>query len=144
MDMFIFEITPHVGVGPVKLGMPVHDVEAVMGKPEHVHANRHGYLSGFMVDFDDTGRVEFIELATSKLFQATFNGTNLHNVTADEAVEFVSQFDSYDRNDPEVGYSYIFKNLQLSLWRGTMPDEGADEDGKYFEAVGIATGGYFE
>jgi hypothetical protein len=144
MNMLEYEITPHVGIGPVKLGMPIHDVEAVMGKPEHVHDNRHGYLSGFMVDFDDTGKVEFIELASSELFQAKFNGINLHYVTADEAVNFVSQFDSYDRNDPEAGYSYIFKKLQLSLWRGTMPEDEADEDGKYFEAVGIAIDGYFE
>lgn len=143
-NMLRFEITPHVGVGPVKLGMPIHDVEAVMGKPEHVHDSRHGYLSGFMVDFDNQGKVEFIELANSKMFQATFNGKNLHNLTAAEAVDYVSQFDSYDRDDPEVGYSYIFKKLQLSLWRGVMPEDETDEDGKYFETVGVAIDGYFE
>jgi hypothetical protein len=144
MNMLAFEITPHVGVGPVKLGMQIHDVEAVLGKPEHVRDNRYSYLSGFMVDFDETGKVEFIELANSQLFQTTFNGINLHGVTATEAVNFVSEYDSYDRNDPEVGYSYIFKRLQLSLWRGTMPENEADDDGKYFEAVGVATDGYFE
>lgn len=58
--------------------MQLHEVVAVMGKPEHVHDNRHAYLSGFMVDFDDAGEVEFIELAQSQLFEATFHGLNLY------------------------------------------------------------------
>jgi hypothetical protein len=144
MNMLIFEIIPHVSVGPITLGMERHEVEAVMGKPEYAHDNRYGYLSGFMVDFDESGKVEFIELADSDRFQATYLGTNLHRVPANVAVKFVSQFDSYDTQEPEQGYSYIFKKLQLSLWRGTMPENETDEDGQYFEAVGIAADNYFE
>ena len=100
-----------------------------------------------MVDFNGEGRVEFIELAKSQQFRAIFEGECLHEIPADEAVRHVSKYGQYDRNDPEPGYSYVFLDLQLSLWRGTMPtaDQAPDDpDGRYFEAVGIAVGGYFQ
>lgn len=142
--MLNFEIIPHEGVGPVKFGMKAHEVEAVMGKPEDIQDNRHYYLSGFMVDFNTSGKVEFIELADSPKFQAKYHGRNLHKLKSDEALNYVSQFDTFDTDDPELGYSYIFKNLQLSLWRGTLPEDEFDEDGAYFEAVGIASDNYFD
>ena len=99
-----------------------------------------------MVDFNKEDQVEFIELAKSEEFRGVFEGKCLHDLPADEAVAFVSQFGTYDTNDRELGYSYIFTDLQLSLWRGTIaePDQPEeDPDGRYFEAVGIAVDGYF-
>lgn len=138
------EIEPNVGVGPIKLGMSKAEVIDLFGKPEYENNERSAYMAGFMVDFDESNHVEFIELASSDLFAALYKGKNLHNLTASEAVEHVSKFDSYDKNDPELGYSYVFKNLQLSLWRGTLPGNEQDEDGKYFESVAIGVSNYFE
>lgn len=113
--MHHYTIEPHAGIGPIRLGMSRNDVEAVFGKPQFEQDGRVGYLDGFMIDFDDAGRVEFIELANSPKFTATYRGKDLHALPADEAVEFVSHDDSFDQDDPEAGYSYIFKGLQLSL-----------------------------
>ncbi len=142
-DMQKFEIVPNVGVGPIKLGMSRVEVEAFFGKPEFDSDDRIGFMSGFLVDFDASGNVEFIELANSTKFEAMYKGTNLHSVKAEEAVAVVEKDDVYDTSDPEVGHSYIFKTLQLSLWRGTVPEDSSDTDGQYFEAVGIASRGYF-
>jgi hypothetical protein len=142
MEHFVIE--PNIGVGPIKLGMHKSEVESIFGKPEHENDNRASFLSGFMVDYNELNNVEFIELASSNKFNATYEGKNLHKIPANEAVEFVGKFDAYDSNDPELGYSYIFKTLQLSLWRGTLPENSNDEDGKYFEAVGIGGANYFE
>jgi hypothetical protein len=104
------------------------------------------FLDGFMVDFNKEDRVEFIELAKSEQFRGVFEGRCLHDLPADEAVAFVSQFGTYDPNNRELRYSYIFLDLQLSLWRGTIVEPGQpddDPDGRYFEAVGIAVDGYF-
>ena len=120
------------------------EVKRIFGKPEYENDNRVGYLSGFMVDYNKFNNVEFIELANSNKFNATYEGKNLHQILASEALELVSKYDSYDANDPELGHSYIFKGLQLSLWRGTIPENINDEDGKYFEAVGIGEANYFE
>jgi len=139
-----FEIEPNIGVGPIKLGMHKSEVVKVFGKPEHEHDNRSGYFSGFMVDFDESDKVEFIELAKSDLFTSSFKGKSLHNIPASEAVEYICKLDDFDPNEPELGYSYIFKKLQLSLWRGTLPENEQDKDGKYFEAVGVGVSNYFE
>lgn len=142
MEHYLIE--PNIGVGPIKLGMHKSEVENIFGKPEFEKDNRAGYFSGFMLNYNASNKVEFIELAKSKLFTTSYEGKNLHEITANEAVELVSNYDSYDTNDPELGYSYIFKGLQLSLWRGTLPENTKDEDGKYFQAVGLGEANYFE
>ena len=99
-----------------------------------------------MVDFDDSGGIEFIELARSPMFKATFHGTCLHEVPAEEALDLVCQFDKYDESNWELGYSYIFIGLQMSLWRGTLPtpeQQSNDPEGRHFEAVGVAVEDYF-
>jgi hypothetical protein len=143
-----FTIIPHHGVGPIRPGMTRSPVHEQLGEPEFVirDQRREGFLSGFMADFNDEDQVEFIELAKSEEFRATFEGKSLHDLPADEAVAFVSQFGTYDANHRELGYSYIFPNLQMSLWRATTaePDQpDGDHQGRHFEAVGIAVDGYF-
>ncbi len=143
-----FTIVPHQGVGPIQLGMTRSQVHEQLGEPEFVTRDRgrEAFLGGFMVDFDQEGHVEFIELAKSEKFRGVFEGKCLHDLPADDAVAFVSQFGTYDETARDLGYSYIFPDLQLSLWRGTIadpdqPDE--DQQGRHFEAVGIAVDGYF-
>ena len=143
-----FDIIPHVGIGPVRLGMNREEVLTVLGEPERCLPNgRECFLSGFMVDFNGDGVVEFIEIAASKKFRGIFNGKCLHEIPADDALAHVSQFGEFDRKNPELGYSYTFVGLQMALWRGTLPDPGqdlSDADGRYFESVSVAKNGYFE
>ena len=145
--MIEFEIKPLVGVGPVLLGSSRAQVRAVLGEPSSPsRENREMYFDGFFVDYDKAGNVELIELARSECYRATFHGTALHEVPAEQAISIVCAYDSYDQNDSELGYSYVFLSLQLSLWRGTVSetDQPAnDTDGRYFEAIGVAVSGYF-
>lgn len=142
-----FQIQPGIGVGPVKLGMTRKAVHDALGKPEWLNKEREAFLGGFFVDFDKAGCVEFIELAESEQFKALFEGKCLHQIPAEDAVRLVSKFDKFDESNRELGHSYIFLKLQMSLWRGTKPEQDQDEDdpdGRYFEAIGIAVPGYFE
>ena len=145
--MVEFQIQPHIGVGPVRLGASREQVHAALGNPASAQGNREMFLDGFFVDYDDSGMVEFIQLARSSRFRGVFHGVCLHEVSAEQALEAVSHVDSYDLTDPELGYSYIFLDLQLSLWRGTRPEPeqpSTDPDGRHFEAVGVAINGYFQ
>lgn len=143
--MLEFAIIPHHGVGPIHLGMIRSAVHAQFGEPEFVTRDRtrEAFLRGFLVDFDKEDHVEFIELAKSMHFRAVFEGKCLHDLPADDAVAFVSQFAAYDANRRELGHMYIFPALQLSLWRGTVADPDDERQGRYFEAVGVAVDGYF-
>jgi hypothetical protein len=136
-------IEPMRGVGPVKLNMSKEQVHAALGIPEFSHGNREGFLSGLMVNFSPEGNVEFIELAKSEKYVALLNGIDVHATPALELVELISSRTAFDNADPELGYSYIFKDIQLSLWRSSMPESSSDSEGRYFESVGIGVPGYF-
>ena len=138
-----FEIVPGAGVGPIKIGMTKAEVHGVFGLPEFESGNRFGYLGGFFIDFDDRGQVEFIELAQSEIFAATYLGHDLHRIEAESAIGFVAAHAALDNNHPEPGYSYIFPELQMSLWRSVKPDDDSDLDGRHFEAIGIGCDEYF-
>lgn len=151
-----FEIKPHVGIGPIEFGQTRDAVQTAMAqlgeaKLKRSDDSREGYFNGaFQVNYDDSGKVEFIETASSRDFEVLFHGEALHDMEADAAVEFVSQFADFDAEEEEIPYSYQFPAIDLSLWRGTLPlDENdedydeEDEDGRYFEAVGLGTKGYF-
>ena len=145
--MIEYEIVLHIGVGPTQFGMIREEVHAEFGLPEFTSRdNREEFMNGFMVDFNASGVVEFIELAKSHQFRAVFNDRCLHEMLADDAIAFIQQHDRYEEDDPELGHSYLFLNLQLSLWRPTVPETAQpldDPDGRYFCAVGLAESGYF-
>lgn len=145
--MVEYEVVPHEGVGPIRFGMTRDEVHAEFGTPEYTSPdNREGFLEGFLIDFNSDGFVEFVELAKSNKFRALFHGKCLHEMLADDAVEYVQRYGRYDEDDPELGHSYVFLDLQLSLWRPTVPRPGQSEhdpDGRYFHAIGVAEDGYF-
>lgn len=145
-----FTIEPLVGVGPITFGMTRNEAKAAlarMGQRKAVARSRNTdcyFRNAFQVSYDRDDRVEFIETAQSTAFQVLFHGKTLHDLPAEEAVQFVSQFAKYDRKRPEQGYTYVFPNLQLSLWRAVLPSaDGDDSAGRHFEAIGIGKKGYF-
>ena len=139
-----FEMKPGIGVGPIFFGQTRGEVRKTLGNPDFSDGNRDGFLRGLNVNYDEHDTVEFIESSVSKEFSLELNGTNLHKIPAEEAVNQVRKLDEYDETGAELGYCYIFLKLQLSLWRGVMPDNNCDPDGRFFEAVGLARKGYFE
>jgi hypothetical protein len=51
------------------------------------------------------------------------------------------------QHDPkwrEIPYSYIFRSLQLSLWRPVLPSSPSDAEGRYFSTIGIGVRGYYD
>ncbi|MEZ8629939.1 hypothetical protein AB6D56_05270 [Vibrio lentus] len=141
--MEIFEIQLGKSIGPVKLGMTETEVSNVIGSPDCIHGHRHHFLDGLMVDFDNEGKVEFIETAASELFLTILFIFDVHRTLATKILERIQLEGNYDNSDPELGYSYVFKELQLSFWRPILPDVDEGE-GLYFQSVAIASEGYFE
>ncbi|MGF1793537.1 hypothetical protein L4D21_23385 [Photobacterium profundum] len=142
--MKTFEIKCLSSVGPVQLGMTMGEVINVLGEPEFINGKRYCFLFGLMVDFDSNDLAQFIEAASSDLYTIVFEGNDVHRTQASKMIELVSLKDDYDREDPELGYSYIFKSFQLSLWRSVIPENESDLEGRYFESVGIGYEGCFE
>jgi hypothetical protein len=138
-----FEINAQMSVGPIVFGMTRAAVRKLLGEPDWIDSAREQYLHGLIIHYDETQTVEFIELEKSEMFNLTFCGKSLHAMTAEEVVSFVSQFDRFEVNDAELGHSYIFPRLDLSLWRSTIPVSPSDPDSRYFEAIGVGKTGNF-
>jgi hypothetical protein len=141
-----YTVQPFVGAGPVLLGMSRKEVRRVM--PELAKPFRKAPTSRYETDAfhqnafqvfygGDQPEVEFIELSRGSVVRALYRDLDVFATPADEVVTYISRESEFDRSDPEIPYSYLFRELQLSLWRPTIPESDTDTDGRYFSTIGI-------
>lgn len=142
------ELRPLVGAGPVLLGAPREEVHRALGSPQRsfrktptsVHATDlwfDGRLQVFYAGMEPYA--EFIEFSAGGAPRPVAFGVRVLEVPAVEVVERLTERAQYDAKDPEIGYSYVFPALELSLWRPDMePPEGLT-----FQTVGIGVRGYY-
>lgn len=147
-----YEVSPHVGVGPIRLGMSRSLVRSLMPGPRksfrRASSNPHEtdafHGQGFQVFYGGAEPVvEYIELSRDSGFRALYGGMDIFETPADEVVALISSNAPFDPNDEEIGYSYIFPILDLSLWRPTVPDSPEDAEGRQFSTIGVGGKGYY-
>jgi hypothetical protein len=150
--MKTFDVLPGEGVGPVRLGMHRDEVRRAMPEAPKSFwkwgAESGGYetdayhRSGFQVYYKgDVPRVEFIELSRECGFDAIYRGRDVFDTEAEDLVEFIAQDAPFDDRHQELGYSFIFPRLELSLWRPVLPE--VDPKGRFFSTIGVGVEGYF-
>ena len=147
-----YTIQPFVGVGPVLLGMSRDEVrQAMMEQPKPFRKTKDRYeadafhQSAFQVFYDgEQPTVEYIELSGGSIVRAFFRELDVFATPADEVVAHISRIAAFDETERELPYSYIFRGLQLSLWRPTLPESATDTDGRYFSTIGIGRKGYYD
>jgi hypothetical protein len=149
-ELTVFDVLPHVGAGLVRLGMSRSEVRVLLGDPVSSYQKVPGkpftdayFGGGLQVAFDGEDRGEYIELNGPGAVDAVFYGRSLLFLPADDVLEWMSRFAEYDHGDPELGYSYVYPALDLSLWRPTLPETPEDEDGRFFRSIGIGIAGYY-
>lgn len=156
-----YDVLPHEGIGPVRLGMTRAAAREAMERagvaltPVQVESSRDYYHdAGFQVSYDELGIVEYIELSRGGPFVVRYRGVDVFTTPADEMVALVAETAPYDPDDSEVGYTYLFPALDLSLWRPVMPEDGEDEEdeadqaddydcGRVFSTIGVGRRGYY-
>jgi hypothetical protein len=124
-----FDLSPHVGAGEIRLGMSRSEVRRVFGEPVTSYPKVPGapltdtyFGADLQVAYDSSDRVEYIELNGPGAVDAVFRGRSLLTLPAVDVLEWMRRFAEFDANDPELGYSYIYPDLDLSLWRPVMPE----------------------
>lgn len=144
--MKVYEVEPLKGIGAIGLGMDRQDARKVMpetpdvsGARDHVDNYHDG---GMQVFYDKHDKVEFIELLRGSGFTAVTHGVDVFSHSAKEVLDVITEVSEYNQDDLEVGYSYVFPDLELSLWRPNIPEDG-EEEGKYFSTIGIGVQGYY-
>jgi hypothetical protein len=146
--MPIYTIQPHQGVGPIQFGMRRAEVRAAMRLlVEKFHKGGEASLvdayldSCLQVFYDQADTVEYIELSGNGSVTAIYNDLDVFASSAEQVVQHIGQHAAFDTSAPELGFSYIFPDLDLSVWRPHLPEDGAD--GQYFATIGIGKPGYY-
>lgn len=148
-----YTVQPFVGVGPVRLGMSRDEVRSAMPEPSEPFrkglTSRHEtdafHQNAFQVFYDgEPPTVEYIELSRSSVLRAVYRDLDVFATPADEVVTYISRDSGFDQSDPEIPYSYLFRGLQLSLWRPTIPASDKDTEGRFFSTIGIGKSGYYD
>jgi len=144
--MKVYEVEPLKGIGEIGLGMDREDARKAMpetpdvsGARDHVDNYHDG---GMQVFYDKDNKVEFIELLRGSGFSAIAQGIDIFSHSAKEVLNVITEVSEYNQDDLEVGYSYVFPDLELSLWRPNIPEDD-EEEGKYFSTIGIGVQGYY-
>ena len=148
--MIKIDIFPFKSVLGVDLNSTKRQVRRAVGKPSRKIDNIYHYQKEdpmFSVDFDAEGLVEYISISkpiTTEV-QVLFKGLNVFDIPALDLVNNIESELQYkfDPDDPELGYSFVFPEIQLSLWRSVISEDETDQEGKYFQTVGIGVEGYY-
>ena len=113
--------------------------EKVVGSGTFVDAY---FESTFQVFFSKAnGLVEYIELSRNPNFIVSLDKLNIFSIPANELIDQISKVRGSEFVSDDGGYSYLFRSLELSLWRPVLPGDLNDE-GHYFETVGIGVPGF--
>ena len=127
------ELIPQVGVivdgKTIRLGDARADVEKALGKGENVRWNSLYYFANELrVDFDEEGRVEFIELlgGPDGALQPVIFGAAAFREPPETVLELLKEKNGSNFVDNENGYSYAFRKLNVGLYRESIPENVAE------------------
>jgi hypothetical protein len=113
--------------------------------PTSRHETDAFHRNSFQVFYGgDQPVVEYIELSRGSVVGALYRDLDVFATPADEVVAYISRDSAFDQSDPEIPYSYLFRDLQLSLWRPVIPESDTDSEGRYFSTIGIGKRGYYD
>ena len=114
-------------------------------KGQHAqHETDAFHNSGFQVFYGGEVPVaEYIELSSKSGFDVVYRGVDVFATPADQVVAHVSRDAAFDPANRELGYSYMFPDLDLSLWRPDIPESPEDPVGREFRTIGIGVTGYY-
>ena len=141
-DSISWDVVPLRRIGPIRLGMQRDQVLSLLKmKPIIIDLTRYLYGDGVELEYSDEGKVIFIQLSSIGALRPYYRGKDVFHTAATDLVDFVSQDAAYDRDHWELGYTFVFPDLELCLWRSVIPESEDDPEGRYFETIGIARKG---
>lgn len=143
--------------------------EALLGPAEEFQGDQWYYAeSELRLDFDQSGRLEFIEFlgGLEGTLQPTVYGLPAFQTGADELIEELTRHNDGPVDDSEQGYSYAFLNISVGVYRSILPKdvqemiEEMEADGiptlnnpdlerdklraEHWETIGIGLSGYYQ
>ena len=149
-------LEPLSGAGPIRFDLGYSDVAELLGEPDQPlakvwggGAQRAGWAGGVVaVHFSEPeslSSIEYIEFSSSGGIRPLLYGMCPFELPADEVLAALAREGlAYDESDPELGYSYVYNEAEISLWRPVLPEDDDDDAGRFFATVGVGRRGYYE
>ncbi len=136
-----FEISPHDGIGPVKLGMSSADVRNALGE-DNLSSSKERIEKYFDraidVEFID-GCVSFIGVGFHQSYELSYKGINPFDVSALELFEIIAGHESSTHTYNE--YEYRFPDQLITLWNAHRQyGKPGEEDRVIWAQIGIGSG----
>ncbi|MCH2233979.1 MAG: hypothetical protein MK078_06970 [Crocinitomicaceae bacterium] len=153
-----FNIKPLSGVNQLKFGKTRDEIIEDFEDPTEEEGRTDYYefeSFSLALSYDRNDKLEFIEF--SKVSEGTpvllheIDVFNLEGEALLKEIENISS-DSFNQENSEPPYTYIFDSLEIAIDRPTTPEEYEEgeaessdgyENGKYFRSIGIGCKGYF-
>jgi hypothetical protein len=139
------EIIPHIGFGPVKLGMSREDVKSALGDEFYSGAHKNSdyyYSNSLQVGFLE-GKADFIGISYSDKYEVLYRGKNVFDMEAHELFELIAQNENEEHNFNES--EYLFPDQIVTLWDADEQyDRLGGEERLIWAQVGIGTTLYLE
>ncbi|MEM9999164.1 MAG: hypothetical protein AAF809_15780 [Bacteroidota bacterium] len=143
--METFEIIPHVGIGPLRLGMKPAEARTAMAPHGGVQAS-HGTLDYFpsdnalQVEYTD-GRASFIGAAGSRDVRFDFRGVNPFDTPAQALFRHIASFEEgahrFNRSE------YLFPGQIVTLWEADRQyDHAGGQRRPVYAQIGIGSAVY--
>jgi hypothetical protein len=145
--MHHFEIEPHAGIGPVRLGTyrsAVHETLSSIGFPLE---NTHGTIDYFceaaiQVEFDDQQRAHFTGFSCHRAYSVFYSGVNVFDTPAQDLFALIAERDgsgAHTFRDTD----YYFPNQIMTLWDAdSQYDRLGGEQRVVWAQVGLGSSGY--
>jgi predicted DNA-binding WGR domain protein len=143
------EIVPHVGVGPVKLGMTIKQVEAALrsfpkawpGDSRKSHYYFFG--SSFQIELDEAGKTQSISLSSSPaLLKCLFEGKDVFDTPAPKLFKLLASKDKSRKHSYDAA-EYFFPELALYVWEAdTQYDRIQNDVRPIYGSLGIGDQAY--
>ncbi|MGW7529715.1 hypothetical protein [Streptomyces sp. NPDC054783] len=147
------ELVPLQGVGPVTLGMTIDEVEQILqnlpgfessgSELFPVRGFAH-YSSGMSISAspDGSGLIQAIEVHRPESGDTVrYEGRDVFSTPAEELISWLME--RLGAEVHEDGRALISPEQSLVFWRPTLPEDGLEGEGMYFQTVTLAKAGYF-
>jgi len=140
-----FKILPHIGIGPVKLGMTKEEVKESVGNKYYCASSEnidYYFENSFQVEFENN-KADFIGISSNDSYIVTYEGKNVFDTKAEKLFALITENEklNHEYNSDE----YLFPDQIISLWEAdSQYDNYESYSREIWAQIGIGSSSYFE
>jgi hypothetical protein len=147
--MHQFEITPHIGIGPIHLGATRETIRAALTSLGFALKSSRGSIDYFasaaiQVEYGGDDHADFIGVSCHRDYSLIYYGTNVFDTVADQIFALMSDRDNsgshvFDRS------GFVFPNQIVTLWEADEQyDRLGGEQRPIWAQVGLGNQRYLD